>query len=117
MRKGIMTEKLWRLAALVSLVLFAQTGQGASRVIRAHDMNIVPGQTNRLFISLESPGDVSALNFNIAYNTNLLTFVQAVAGVDAANLGAALNVNPNHTTNSGILRLGLGFFSGATFPS
>jgi hypothetical protein len=112
-----MTSKLWRLTALAFVFCFAQSGQGASRVIRAHDMSIVPGQTNRLFISLESSGDVSALTFNIVYDTNLLTFVKAVAGVDAANLGAALNVNPNHTTNSGILRLGLGFFSGATFPS
>ncbi len=119
MRNGVkvMADKLWRLAALVFLLWFAQAGQGASRVIRAQDMNIVPGQTSRVFISLESPGDVSALNFNIAYDTNLLTFVQAVPGIDAANLGAALNVNPNHTTNAGILRLGLGFFSGATFPA
>src|SRR5215203_1585256 len=117
MRKRIMTEKLWQWAVLVSLVWFAQTGQGAARVIRAQDMNVAPGGTNRVLISLESSGDVFALNFNIAYDTNLLTFVRAVPGIDAANLGAALNVNPNHTTNSGIVRLSLGFFSGATFPS
>ncbi|HEY0548842.1 MAG TPA: BACON domain-containing carbohydrate-binding protein [Verrucomicrobiae bacterium] len=112
-----MTGKLWWLVAAVSLLCFAPTGQGAARVIRAQGMNVAPGQTNRLLISLESAGDVFALNFNIGYDTNLLTFVQAVAGTDAVNLGAALNVNSKYTTNSGILRLSLGFFSGATFPS
>src|SRR5436190_13807149 len=117
MRNGIKkTIEKWWLAALALMLCFAPAGQGASPVIRAGNMTVVPGQTNRLFISLESSGDVAALGFNLAYNTNLLRFVRAVAGIDATNAGAALNVNPNRTTNSVILGVNLGFFSDATFP-
>ncbi len=121
MRNGFreMTDRLWRLALVVSMLGFISANQGAARMIRVRDMTVAPGQTNRLIIVLESLGNESALGFNIAYNTNLLTFVRAVAGIDATNVGATLNVNPNRSTNSGLLGLALGLdvFSGATFPA
>ena len=109
--------KLQWLVALVLILWFTSAGQSASPIIRAQDATIVPGQTNRVLLVLESEGEVSALGFNIAYDTNLLRFVEAIPGVAANNLGATLNVNPNLTTNRGFLGLSLGTFTNATFPA
>ena len=107
-------------APLLLCLLLATSGHAASRVVRVQDMTVAPGQTNRLLLVLESLGDENAFGVNLAYNTNLLTFVRAVRSTDSTNMNATLNVNANQTTNFGRLGLACGLeisTEGFTYPA
>ena len=102
----------------LSILFVGQASFGADRIIRARDMAVAPGQTNRLFIALESLGDESALGFSLAFNTNQLIFVQAVGGTDSTNAGATVQVNTNQLGAGRVgLAIGLDIFSGATYAA
>lgn len=104
---------------LVLASLLLSWSHAADRVIRVEGMTVAPGETNRVRLVLESLGNEKALGFNLAYDPALLTFVRAAAGDDSVSLGAALNSNPNETTNFGRLGVLLSFdlFSPDTYPA
>ena len=108
-----------RAIVLLSLLLLAHDGFGAQRIVRAPDLTIMPGQTNRLFIVLESLGDESAVGFSLAFNTNLLRFVGVALGVDSTNANASapyLNLEDLSTFGRVGMALGLDPFAGVTYP-
>ena len=97
---------------------FTVVQDGSLRVVRAVNASINRGQTNRMFVVLESQGDENALGFSLCFDTNLLTFVRAVRGIDATNAAATLNTNLLSTTRGQLgLALGLDVGSGQTFPA
>ncbi|HEY0550463.1 MAG TPA: hypothetical protein VGF13_12745, partial [Verrucomicrobiae bacterium] len=51
---------------------------GADTILRAHDMTIVRGETNKLIIALEAVGNENALGFTLCYDTNQLTLLPPV---------------------------------------
>ena len=108
-----------RMGALCSLILLAQTGLGATRTVRVQNLTLMPGQTNRMLVQLEALGDESAVGFSIAYNTNLIRFVDAVLGVDSTNANAAppiVNLDEVATFGRVGLAVGLDLFGGVTYP-
>jgi hypothetical protein len=113
-----MIKKLWHLGALLAVLSLAQSSSGALRVIRAQNMTVAPGATNRILIVLESLGDESALGFSIAYDPNLLTLVRGVAGIDATNAGADFNLDLRQTSDGFLgIAVVLDIFSGTTFSA
>ncbi len=93
---------------------------GSVRTVRALNMNVPRGQTNRLLIALESTGVENAMGFSLCFNTNHLSFIQAVRGPDATNANASFNVNAasNFLAQGQVgVALGLDIFGGAVFPA
>ena len=90
---------------------------GSLRIVRAADMNVARGQTNRVLVVLESTGIENAVGFSLSFDTNLLTFVEAVRGIDATNLNAAPpNVNTSELAQGRVgVALSLDVFSGQVF--
>ena len=90
---------------------------GSLRIVRAVDMNVARGQTNRVSIVLESTGIENALGFSLSFDTNQLTFIGAVRGIDATNLNAAPpNLNTSELAQGRVgLALSLDVFSGQVF--
>src|ERR1051325_7178554 len=74
-----------RTAALCVALLFAGPGRGADRTLRAENLTLARGETNRLYVTLESLGDESAVHFSVCYDTNLLVLVQAVPGTSVSS--------------------------------
>ena len=90
---------------------------GSLRIVRAVDMNVARGQTNRVLVVLESTGIENAVGFSLSFNTNLLTFVGAVLGIDATNQNAAPpSVNTSELAQGRVgLAVSLDVFSGQVF--
>ncbi|MFM1769790.1 MAG: hypothetical protein RJA22_2319 [Verrucomicrobiota bacterium] len=92
--------------------------QGSLRVVRVSDASVARGQTNRLLVVLESQGDENALGFSLCFDTNALTFVRAVRGVDATNAAATFNTNLLSSARGQIgFAFGLDIGSGQTFAA
>ena len=106
-------------AGLLLLALLITSSHAASRVVRVEGTTLAPGETKRVRVVLESLGNEKALGFNLAYDPAVLQFVNAAAGADSVAVGAALNSNPNQTTNFGRLgvTLSLDLFTTDTFPA
>ena len=79
----------------------------ADSVVRGLDLTIPRGETNRLFVVLDSQGNENAIAFSLCYDTNLVSFVRAVRGVDSTNAAATLVVGSTQT-NRGRIGLLLG---------
>ncbi len=92
----------------------AEATSETNRIVRAVDMTIGRGHTNSLFIVMDAQGDENALGFSLDYDTNLLSFIRASVGADAAN--AVLNVNTNQT-ESGHLGIALSLSAGQVFTA
>src|ERR1051325_3585365 len=84
-----------RTAALSLTLLFATVGHGADRVVRGEDLTLARGETNRLYVTLESLGDENLVRFSVCYDTNLLVLVDALAGAAVSNTVPA----PSFETN------------------
>jgi len=110
-------------AGVLSLALaFAVESAGADRVIRAHDFTVARGQTNTLFISLDSLGNENALGFTVCFDTNLLDLVLPVRrGTAISNLYPSATFTPNTAaleTNGWLgVVIGLDIGSGETWPA
>src|SRR5438045_185998 len=84
-------------AGALSLVLSLATHcSGAERIVRAHDVTVTRGETNRLFISLEAAGSENALCFTLCYDTNHLTLLPPVIrGAAISNLYPTATFTPD----------------------
>src|SRR5688572_29867537 len=94
-----MSKQLYVLfrAGVLSLALSLANYCGAAdRIVRAHDMTLARGETNKLFISLEGFGTENALGFTLCYDTNLLTLLTPlVRGEAISNLHPAAIFSPD----------------------
>jgi hypothetical protein len=103
---------------LLPAFLLTNVSRGADTVIRAEDMSIGRGQTNRLYITLESLGNENALGFTLCFDTNYLTFLSAVRGsavtniaIENANNGLnppSLSINSSRAASQGLVGIILG---------
>src|ERR1043166_10268259 len=82
-------------AGLPLALLLAASLHGADRIIRAKDMTVARGETNRLYISLEGLGNENALGFSVCFDTNLLTLVSVRRFVSKQTL----KPNPSFSAN------------------
>ena len=89
----------------------------ADRSVHPVDMSVLRGQTGRLQVMLEAQGNEQELRFSLCYDTNLLTFVQAVRGRDATNVNAALTVNTSQALAAGQVGLTVGLPAGSALAA
>src|SRR4051812_1081306 len=104
-------------AVLLLLAMFlASVGYAADRTVQALDLSLSRGETNRLFIVLESQGDENTVDFSLCYDPTQLSFIEAVRGADATNASAVLSIDTAQTL-SGQLGLTITLPSGEVFNS
>ncbi len=77
----------------IANIPFRITQAGSQRALRAINMSVAHGETNRVLVALEATGIENAVGFTVCFNTNQLSFVRGTGGSAATNLGASLNVN------------------------
>ena len=109
--KMTLSKALCWLVLLLPLLRPSGTG-AAERSVRPVDMSVLRGETGRLQVLLDAQGNERDLRFSLCYDTNLLTFVQAVRGRDATNFDAALTVSTNQAATAGQVGLNLVFPAG-----
>ncbi len=103
-------------AGVLSLALsLANYCVGADSVVRAQDLTVARGETNKLFISLESLGAENALGFTLCYDTNLLTLLPPlIRGEAISNLHpTAVFSSDTSAESNGWAGLSIGLDAGA----
>ena len=112
---------LIRAGVLSSALSLATHCPGADSIVRAHDMSVARGETNKLFISLESLGAENALGFTLCYDTNLLTLLPPlIRGEAISNLHPTAIFSPDTGAESNGwagLFIGLDAGAGETWPA
>ena len=96
--------------------VFAVNQESVLRMVRVVNMNVAPGQTNKVLVVLDALGDENALGFNLRYNTGVLAYVKAVKGAEAGAAFATLNVNAS-ATSAGRVGFGMALGTGEAFPA
>ena len=95
-------NKTWRAGLLALALAMAPAAHAANSVVRAVDMTVARGETNHVYIVLDSIGIENGVELSLCFDKNLLTYVSAVRGVDAP--GTTFFSNTNQLSNG---RLGL----------
>ena len=93
------------LKKLVLLFVFAAAAQAAmaQRAIVVADTTALHGETGCVAVALQSLGDENAVSFSLCFDTNLLTYVSATRGTDAAGSTFFLNTGQAASGRLGIL--------------
>jgi hypothetical protein len=72
------SKVLLQAAVLIMALLLCGVAQAATRAVRAENMSLARGETNKLFVSFDTLGDEYAVSFTLCFDTNQLAFVGAV---------------------------------------
>src|ERR1051325_8411233 len=107
--------QLWAILLPLAM-LSAQASYGADRTLTAGDLNIARGQTSRMSVSLESQANEASVAFSLCFDPSVLSFIDAVRGVDGTNASATLTVTPDQAS-SGQIGLVLSLPAGQAFSS